>query len=438
MKRGVTDKSALALIRASFSQQALRDAANGTMKDGKVVSATQAKFDEKLDDMMCKAMWVDITKGMELSERVEYKQEARGRAYLLDPSNPEALNFADEQSVKTLNTATTGGLIYTTAISASLGDTTYIPTKEDDVDSQETDVFAQDAKENDKDGGDNKEIISNILDISKLTGKKAPQSFEDMVIDSDNNENGVQAREAAVKMIHSSWKVTPKATVSSGIPKGMSDEQRSSIRAMVDKWTAAHEDEQLPPRLAALAERAGLSPEKAAGTPTRMGKTDKVHINTPSAIDGAIPGSLKGSYFVMTGTWPELGGGHGLTSGRLHLKSCIEKFGSLVTSNYSCLTNFLVVGDNPGSKKVIKAHERKLKIIDINQLTKIMMGELMTNDLRAEDYPKAAKTVLEAKNIQVQRHPNSSSSETQAADGTDEDECLKPNDNTAGDGHSNG
>jgi hypothetical protein len=111
------------------------------MKDGKVVSATQAKFDEELDDMMRKATWVDLTKGMELSECVEYEQESCGRAFMLDPSNPKVLNFADEQSIKLLNTAVTGGLVYTTAFSASLGETAYMPMEDDDVDSQETDVF---------------------------------------------------------------------------------------------------------------------------------------------------------------------------------------------------------------------------------------------------------------------------------------------------------
>jgi NAD-dependent DNA ligase len=218
----------------------------------------------------------------------------------------------------------------------------------------------------------------------------------------------------------------------------MSWEQKSLIRAMVNKWTADHKDEQLPPQLAILAERTGFLPEKAACTPTQRGKKDKVSINTPSATDRDIPGSLKGFHFVMTGSWPELGGGHGLTSGRLSLKSRIEKFGGSVTSNYSWLTNFLVVGDNPGSKMVIEAHKKKLKIININQLTRIMVGELMINDLRAEDYPEAARTVLEAKNIQVQRHPNPSSSDTQAAGGSDEDKFLKPSDDAAGDGHSNG
>jgi hypothetical protein len=245
------------------------------------------------------------------------------------------------------------------ACSASLGERAYIPTEEDDVDSQETDVFAQDSEESDKDGGDNKEIISNIVDIPRLARTKAPQSFKDMVIDVDDEESEVQEGEAAIEMIHSPRKVTCTATANSGIPKGMSWEQKSSIRAMVNEWTADHEYEQLPPQLAALAERTGFLPEKSACTPTQRGKKDKVSVNTPSATDGAIPGSLKGFCFVMTGSWPELGGGHGLTSGRLRLKSRIEKFGGSVTSNYSRLTNFLVVGDNPGSKTVIEAHKKK-------------------------------------------------------------------------------
>jgi hypothetical protein len=58
----------MALIRARFSPQALRDAINARIKGRKVVSATQAKFDNELKNMMRKALWVDFTKGMELSE----------------------------------------------------------------------------------------------------------------------------------------------------------------------------------------------------------------------------------------------------------------------------------------------------------------------------------------------------------------------------------
>jgi hypothetical protein len=138
------------------------------MKDSKVVSATQAKFDDELDNMMHKATWVDITKGMELSERVEYEQESCSREFMLDPSNPEALNFADEQSIKLLNTAVKGGLVYMVAFSASLGDTAYMPMVDDDVVSQETDVFEQDSTRSDEDEVDNSGVITYLTDIAKL------------------------------------------------------------------------------------------------------------------------------------------------------------------------------------------------------------------------------------------------------------------------------
>ncbi len=190
--------------------------------------------------------------------------------------------------------------------------------------------------------------------------------------------------------------------------------------------------------IAALTARAGLTLKKVVSTPSRRGKRDKVKVNTPAASEGAIADSLQGLRFVLSGTWPDLGGGQGLTSGKLCLKSRIKKFGGLDTSNYSRLTNFLVVGTNPGPKKIINAHKRKLKIIDINQLTKIMVGELVIKDLVAEDNPEVAITVLEAG--KVQRHPNPSRSDTQAAEGIAGDDTLEPSDDAiaAGDGHSNG
>ncbi len=81
-----------------------------------------------------------------------------------------------------------------------------------------------------------------------------------------------------------------------------------------------------------------------------------------------------------------------------------------------------------------------MKIIDVDQLTKIILGELAIIDLATEVYPEAAITVLEAQNIQVQRHPNSSRSDMQAAEGTAGGLTLEhSNDALAvGDGHSNG
>ena len=99
LKRGVTEASALKLVRASCSVQTFHDACTSTYKDGKVVSAAQAEMDDELEEMQRRARWVDITVGMEVSERKEY--DAERTAQRLDPSDPRALNFNDEQSMKT-------------------------------------------------------------------------------------------------------------------------------------------------------------------------------------------------------------------------------------------------------------------------------------------------------------------------------------------------
>ncbi len=68
------------------------------------------------------------------------------------------------------------------------------------------------------------------------------------------------------------------------------------------------------------------------------------------------------------------------------------------------------------------------------------MGELAIINLVTDDYPEAAIMVLEAKNIQVQRHPNSSHSDTQATEGNAGNNTLERSDDAIaiGDGHSNG
>jgi hypothetical protein len=141
LKRGITEESALALIQASFSPQALQDALNATMKNGRVVLAVQAELADKMDDMMKQAFWVGIRKGTEMSELLEYEQEMQGRSQLLDPNKPKALNFAEEQSMKSLHTAATGATQYTAAFSVSMGNTAYMPGDNTDVKSVESDLF---------------------------------------------------------------------------------------------------------------------------------------------------------------------------------------------------------------------------------------------------------------------------------------------------------
>ena len=90
---------------------------------------------------MRNAPWVDITQGMELSEKLEHDMELRGWMQLLDPSHPEALNFNEEQSFKSLGTAGTNASMYTATQSVSLGSTAFEPRDDKEVDFQESSIF---------------------------------------------------------------------------------------------------------------------------------------------------------------------------------------------------------------------------------------------------------------------------------------------------------
>jgi hypothetical protein len=219
LKRGVTEESALKLIRASCSTQSLHDAISATFKDGKVVSAAQAELDDKLEEMQKRASWVDITVGMEALERQEYETERSGTINLLDPSDPRALNFADEQSVKTFSSKA-AGTAYTVGVQESLGDNEFMPAS-NDIDSQESDLFG--GYENDgfikdqfhnEDGG----IIAN-MDLLRGDGPNntadaaEARDTEDMV---DGQNDGNLGKGAAT--ISSPKKITRKATNFDDIP----------------------------------------------------------------------------------------------------------------------------------------------------------------------------------------------------------------------------
>ena len=106
----------------------------------------------------------------------------------------------------------------------------------------------------------------------------------------------------------------------------------------------------------------------------------------------------------------------------------------------SGITDALVVGDCLGVKKILEAHNRSLKIINIDQLKNLILGDLTLEDLTSADYPNSVYAVLDAKKIQVQRHPQSSVHYEQANKGTPGETSLGQVDDAdkAGDGHSNG
>jgi hypothetical protein len=126
--------------------------------------------------------------------------------------------------------------------------------------------------------------------------------------------------------------------------------------------------------------------------------------------------------------------------GKERVKLRIEKFGGIVTMSILCLTDALVVGDCPGKKKILEAHDRSLKIITIDQLNNLILGDLTLEDLTSANYPNSIYAVLDAKKIQVQCHPQSSVQHEKAQEGTAKETSLGQEDYAykAGDGHSNG
>ncbi len=140
------------------------------------------------------------------------------------------------------------------------------------------------------------------------------------------------------------------------------------------------------------------------------------------------------------GAWPYQGSGQGLALGKERVRLCIEKFGGIVTMSISGITDALVVGDCPGAKKILEAHNCSLKIINIDQLNDLILGDLTLEDLTSADYPNSVYAVLDAKKIPVQRHPQSSVHHEQANKGTPGETSLGQVDDAdkAEGGHSNG
>jgi len=101
------------------------------------------------------------------------------------------------------------------------------------------------------------------------------------------------------------------------------------------------------------------------------GKKTKFQMPRPGQ-NGAISGIFDGQRFVLTGLFPELGGGGGLNLGKDKMKALIENFGGRVTGSVSGKTNFVVVGKDPGASKVGKATAKSIPLVDLLALNRVM------------------------------------------------------------------
>lgn len=127
-------------------------------------------------------------------------------------------------------------------------------------------------------------------------------------------------------------------------------------------------------------------------------------------VNGAIPGILDGKRFVLTGIFPEVGGGSGLNLGKDRMEGMIEAFGGTVTGSVSGKTgklklnitcfffrislmvyhckDYVIVGRKPGASKVGKAHQRGIPLLDILSLERLLYGRTQFEQIANEPPPR--------------------------------------------------
>jgi hypothetical protein len=101
--------------------------------------------------------------------------------------------------------------------------------------------------------------------------------------------------------------------------------------------------------------------------------------------NGVLATAFAAKTFVLTGTFPELGGGKGLDMGKERCKALIASFGGRVTGSVSGKTDFLVVGKEPGASKVSQAAAKGVPTVDLMGLKRV----LETPGAALEDAPAA-------------------------------------------------
>ncbi len=202
LKRSITDKSALSLIKASFSPQAFCDALSATMKQGKVVSALQVEMEDKMEAIVKNTTWVGITMGMELREHAEYENKLRAKASLLNPLSPEALNFEDDMITKSINTATAGGSIYMVAFSASSRKTAYVP---GDVDYQESDILDESNEESVQEDDTDADVFGGIITNIDAIGKARTGPDTSMSVDGEQEGGAIMNSPQKLNRTATNW-----------------------------------------------------------------------------------------------------------------------------------------------------------------------------------------------------------------------------------------
>ena len=80
------------------------------------------------------------------------------------------------------------------------------------------------------------------------------------------------------------------------------------------------------------------------------------------------PNSLAGKTIVLSGVFPEVGGGAGLSLGKERTTAMLASFGARVTSSVSGKTDVLLVGKEPGYAKVSQAQAQGCALLSLHDV----------------------------------------------------------------------
>ncbi len=117
------------------------------------------------------------------------------------------------------------------------------------------------------------------------------------------------------------------------------------------------------------------------------------------------------------------------------MKAIIERHSRKVTASFSCLTNFLVIGEAPGLKKILDAHEKGIQTFELDQVNSIIFSNDMTIKDLSDPYPETALTIFTENGIQVKRPPPPSDPSDQCTVGTSTDIVVNGQEDSSGVGH---
>ena len=119
-----------------------------------------------------------------------------------------------------------------------------------------------------------------------------------------------------------------------------------------------------------------LVPSAGGAAPSSALAASRTFVIPRPGRDGR-PNSLAGKTVVLSGIFPEVGGGTGLSLGKDKVTRMVESFGGRVTSAVSGKTDVLLVGKEPGYAKVSQAQARGCSLLSLEDVRRgLVSGSL--------------------------------------------------------------